>query len=67
MSESHVAEVLKDGTDGSEDMSSEIIYCVWHFLSVFENFEFFFPITPQLSWKELNFSLHLTNKTTCIS
>ena len=24
----HVAEVLKEGTDGSEDMSSEIIYCV---------------------------------------
>ena len=28
VSESHVAEVLKEGTDGSEDMSSEIIYCV---------------------------------------
>ena len=28
VSESHVAEVLKEATDGSEDMSSEIIYCV---------------------------------------
>ena len=28
VSESHVAEVLKEGTDGSEDMLSEIIYCV---------------------------------------
>ena len=28
VSESHVAEVLNEGTDGSEDMSSEIIYCV---------------------------------------
>ena len=28
VSESHVAEVLKEGNDGSEDMSSEIIYCV---------------------------------------
>ena len=28
VSKSHVAEVLKEGTDGSEDMSSEIIYCV---------------------------------------
>ena len=35
MSKSHVAEVLKEGTDGSEDMSSEIIYCVLHFLRVF--------------------------------
>ena len=26
--QSHVAEVLKEGNDGSEDMSSEIIYCV---------------------------------------
>ena len=28
VSESHVAEVLEEGTDGSEDVSSEIIYCV---------------------------------------
>ena len=28
VSESHVAEVLKEGTDGSEDISSEIMYCV---------------------------------------
>ena len=28
VSESHIAEVLKEGTDGSEDMSSEIIYCI---------------------------------------
>ena len=35
VSECHVAKVLKEGTDGSEDMSSEIIYCVWHFLRVF--------------------------------
>ena len=28
VSESHVAEVLKEGTDGSADMSSEIIYSV---------------------------------------
>ena len=28
VSESHVAEVLKEGTVGSEDMSSEIIYCI---------------------------------------
>ena len=28
VSECLVAEVLKEGTDGSEDMSSEIIYCV---------------------------------------
>ena len=28
MSKSHEAEVLKEGTDGSEDMASEIIYYV---------------------------------------
>ena len=29
VSESHIAEVLKEGTDRSEDnMSSEIIYCI---------------------------------------
>ena len=35
VSESQVAEVLKEGTDGTEDMSSEIIYCVCHSLRVF--------------------------------
>ena len=34
LTECHVAEVLKEGTDGSEDMSTEIIYCVGYFLSV---------------------------------
>ena len=68
VSESHVTEVLKEGTDGSEDMSSEIIYCVWHFLRVFWAFrKKIFPITPQLSWNELNFSLYLLNKTKWIS
>ena len=28
VSESHIAEILKEGTDRSEDMSSEIIYCI---------------------------------------
>ena len=69
VSESHVAEVLKEGTNGSEDMSSEIIYCVWYFLRLFWEFRkfIFFPVTPQLSWNDLKFSLHLTNKTKSIS
>ena len=49
MCESHVAEVLKEGNDGSEDVVRNNLLSLTFSETILRISNFFLPITPQLS------------------